>query len=220
MAKLYFYYAAMNAGKTTRLLQSNFNYKERGMNTIIYTTILDNRFGKEVVASRIGLSEHSNTFDANTNIYEDVKSIVIKKEDNSKECINCICVDEDQSNKGKPNNIHTKNISCVLIDEAQFLSKQQVKQLCQIVDEFNIPVLAYGLRSDFLGEALEGSKYLLLWADELIEIKTMCFCGRKATMNAKFADGKIVRSGNQVDIGGNDKYISLCRKHFNEGRLS
>lgn len=192
----------MNAGKTMKLLQSSFNYRERGMNTLLYTSAYDTRFGKSLVASRIGISEQANTFEPKTNIYEDVNDIIAERTNNN--ISNCT-----------PGNIH-----CVFIDEAQFLTKEQVKQLCQIVDELNIPVLTYGLRSDFLGEPFEGSKYLLIYADELIEVKTICFCGKKAIMNAKFdANNKIVRTGDQIDIGGNEKYISLCRKHFNEGRL-
>lgn len=191
MAKLYFYYSTMNAGKTTKLLQSNFNYKERGMNTILYTSAYDNRYGKAKIASRIGILEDANTFNENTNIHDEIKSELF----------------------------NNSNIHCILVDEAQFLSKQQVEQLCNIVDNFNIPVLTYGLRTDFLGEPFEGSKYLLLWADELIEVKTVCFCGRKATMNAKVVNDVIVRSGKQIDIGGNEKYTSLCRKHYKTGKL-
>lgn len=180
----------MNAGKTTKLLQSSFNYKERGMDTILYTFKFDNRFGESKIASRLGLSEKAYTFDKNLNIYEDISSH------------------------------KSLNTSCVLIDEAQFLTKKQVQDLCKVVDELDIPVLAYGLRTDFLGEAFEGSLYLLLWADELIEVKTICHCGRKAIMNAKFDSNKnIIRSGEQVDIGGNEKYISLCRKHYNDGNI-
>lgn len=190
MAKLYFYYSAMNAGKTTKLLQGSFNYKERGMDTVLYTYKLDNRFGESKIASRIGVSEKANTFDNSTNLFEDIKSKLGPK------------------------------VACVFIDEAQFLTKKQVLDLCRVVDELNIPVLTYGLRSDFLAEPFEGSMYLLLLADELIEVKTICHCGRKATMNAKFdSSHKIVRSGQQVEIGGNEKYISLCRKHFFEGNI-
>ena len=181
----------MNAGKTTKLLQSNFNYKERGMNTLLYTSAYDVRYGEAKITSRIGISEKANTFDENTDIYDEVRS----------------------------NISNTTRIHCVLVDEAQFLLKQQVKQLCDIVDELNIPVLTYGLRTDFLGEPFEGSKYLLLWADELIEVKTVCFCGRKAIMNAKVISGMVMRSGTQIDIGGNEKYTSLCRKHYKMGKL-
>lgn len=190
MAKLYFYYSAMNAGKTTKLLQSSFNYKERGMDTILYTFKFDNRYGNSKIASRIGISENSYTFDKDTDLFEDVKS-----------------------------NANPKT-ACVLIDEAQFLTKQQVVSLCRVVDELGIPVLTYGLRTDFLGEPFEGSLYLLLWADELIEVKTICHCGKKAIMNAKFDSSKrIVRSGEQIDIGGNEKYMALCRKHYFAGDI-
>lgn len=190
MAKLYFYYSAMNAGKTTKLLQSSFNYKERGMDTILYTFKFDNRYGNSKIASRIGISENSYTFDKDTDLFEDVKS-----------------------------NANPKT-ACVLIDEAQFLTKQQVASLCRVVDELGIPVLTYGLRTDFLGEPFEGSLYLLLWADELIEVKTICHCGKKAIMNAKFDSSKrIVRSGEQIDIGGNEKYMALCRKHYFAGDI-
>ena len=193
MAKLYFYYSAMNAGKTTKLLQSDFNYNERGMDTILYTFSGDNRYGVSKIASRIGLSSDANTFDSNTDLFQ---GIVNKK---------------------------TENTACVLLDEAQFLNKKQVKDLCKIVDELNIPVLTYGLRTDFLGEPFEGSLYLLLWADELVEVKTICHCGKKATMNAKFnSNGEMVTAINntsKVDIGGNEKYVSLCRKHYFMGKL-
>lgn len=190
MAKLYFYYSAMNAGKTTKLLQSSFNYNERGMSTILYTFKFDNRFGDSKIASRIGLAENSYTYDNSTDLFNDIKS------------------------KLKP------KTASVFIDEAQFLTKAQVMDLCRIVDELGLPVLTYGLRTDFLGEPFEGSMYLLLWADELIEVKTICHCGKKATMNAKFDETKhVIRSGDQIDIGGNEKYTSLCRKHYFEGNI-
>ncbi len=190
VAKLYFYYSAMNAGKTTKLLQSSFNYNERGMDTILYTFRFDNRFGESKIASRIGLAKNSYTYDSNTHLFSDIKSKIREK------------------------------TACIFIDEAQFLNKQQVMDLCRVVDELGIPVLAYGLRTDFLGEAFEGSMYLLLWADELIEVKTICHCGKKATMNAKFDEMKrVIRAGDQIDIGGNEKYTSLCRKHYFEGNI-
>lgn len=191
MAKLYFYYSAMNAGKSTKLLQSSFNYKERGMETLIYTVSFDDRFGKEAtVSSRIGLRESAMVFNQDLDFFNDIYS---KK---------------------------TIKTSCVMIDEAQFLTKKQVKDLCRVVDELDIPVLTYGLRSDFLGEPFEGSLYLLLWADELIEVKTICHCGKKATMNAKFDSNKVmIKSGDQIEIGGNEKYTSLCRKHYMEGKI-
>jgi thymidine kinase len=180
----------MNAGKTTKLLQSSFNYIERGMKTILYTFKGDNRSGTSMISSRIGLSEVSDVFDANTNLFDEVSKKI------------------------------TQNMGAVLIDEAQFLTKQQVRNLCDIVDDLGVPVLAYGLRTDFLGEAFEGSLYLLLWADELIEVKTICHCGKKATMNARFDENRrIARSGDQIDIGGNEKYMALCRKHYNKGCL-
>lgn len=190
MAKLYFYYSAMNAGKTTKLLQNNFNYIERGMKTLLYTFAGDNRYGIAKITSRIGLSANANTFDSNTQLFEEINKLI---------------------------NSSNEKIACILIDEAQFLNKKQVKDLCRIVDELNIPVLTYGLRTDFLGEPFEGSLYLLLWSDELIEVKTICHCGKKATMNAKFnSNGEMITNSNndQVDIGGNEKYISLCRKHY------
>lgn len=187
MAKLYFYYSAMNAGKSTVLLQSAYNYNERGMETLLYKPIIDNRYDKHKIHSRIGLNADAFPFDVRFNIYEHAK---IQKAQNPK-------------------------LTCIFVDEAQFLSKEQVIQLTEIVDRLDLPVLAYGLRSDFLGEPFEGSKYLLVLADNLIEIKTICHCGRKAIMNARIDDaGRFIRSGEQVQIGGNESYISLCRKHF------
>lgn len=197
MAKLYFYYSAMNAGKTTKLLQNNFNYIERGMKTLLYTFAGDNRYGVAKITSRIGLSSEANVFNNNTKLFDEITTFI--------------------------NNSNEK-IACILIDEAQFLKKEQIKDLCRIVDELNIPVLTYGLRTDFLGEPFEGSLYLLLWSDELIEVKTICHCGKKATMNAKFNEiGEMINRNNnnseQIDIGGNEKYISLCRKHYSMGKL-
>lgn len=187
MAKLYFYYSAMNAGKTTTLLQSNHNYRERGMDTLLFTPAFDNREGYGTIASRIGLKAEAYPFDAALNFYLYVK---------------------DQQ-KQRP------NLKCVLVDEAHFLTKAHVEQICRVVDELGIPALTYGLRSDFLGEPFEGSQYLLAWADTLIEIKTICSCGRKAIMNLRVdSEGNPVREGEQVEIGGNERYISLCRRHF------
>ncbi len=191
MAKLHFYYSAMNAGKTTTLLQSSYNYQERGMNTLVLTPSTDNRYGEGVVTSRIGLQAQAVIFKQDTDILSEVRG-------------NCL---QDES------------IKCILVDEAQFLSKEQVYQLCQITDDMNIPVLAYGLRSDFLGEPFEGSMYLLAWADHLIEIKTICHCGSKATMNMRIDENAMpVREGNQVEIGGNDRYVSVCRRHYRLGK--
>lgn len=193
MAKLHFYYSAMNAGKSTTLLQSSYNYKERGMDTLLYTPEFDDRFGAGKIASRIGLEANAVTFNDEFNVFEHAKSAL---QQNSK-------------------------IKCVLVDEAQFLNKKQVEQLCQITDELKIPVLAYGLRSDFLGEAFPGSLYLLLWADLIIELKTICHCGRKATMNLRVDEnGEAVRGGEQVQIGGNDRYVATCRKHFKLGEIA
>jgi thymidine kinase len=187
MAKLYFYYSAMNAGKSTIMLQSAYNYKERGMDTLLFTPIIDTRFAANKVHSRIGLSADAISFDKEYDLFAHTKTALEKN----------------------------PKIKCVLIDEAQFLNKQQVSQLTQIVDELNLPVLAYGLRSDFLGEPFEGSQYLLVWADNLVEVKTICHCGRKATMNMRIdANGKAIKEGDQVQIGGNESYVSTCRKHF------
>lgn len=188
MAQLYFYYSAMNAGKSTSLLQSSYNYNERGMSTLIFTAEIDNRFAKGKVSSRIGLSAEALLFSPTTNMAEIIKS-----------------------------EICTQKVHCVLIDECQFLTKQQVEQLCDIVDNFDIPVLCYGLRTDFLGELFVGSQYLLAWADKLVELKTVCYCGRKANKVLRVgSDGIPMYEGAQVDIGGNEKYISVCRKHHAE----
>lgn len=187
MAKLHFYYSAMNAGKSTTLLQSSYNYNERGMDTILYTPIIDDRFGAGKIASRIGLQNDAIAIDKDFDIFLSVKK---KLTDNP-------------------------NVHCVLIDEAQFLTKKQVEQLTHICDFLNLPVLTYGIRSDFRGEPFEGSIYLLAWADNIIELKTICHCGKKATMNLRIdEEGNAVSDGKQIDIGGNEKYIATCRKHF------
>ena len=188
MAKLYFYYSSMNAGKSTSLLQSSYNYKERGMNTLVLAPMLDDRFGVGKVTSRIGIESEATTFRTDTDLFD-----VIKR--------------------------HSANtpLHCVLIDEAQFLTRDQVFQLTEVTDELHIPVLAYGLRTDFQGEPFDGSKYLLAWADTLKELKAICHCGSKATMVVRLdAEGNPVTEGSQVEIGGNDRYISMCRKHFKE----
>tara|TARA_B100001093_G_scaffold261373_1_gene249814 strand:+ start:2184 stop:2762 length:579 start_codon:yes stop_codon:yes gene_type:complete len=191
MAKLYFNYSSMNAGKTTMLLQSNHNYLERGMIPEIYTSNLENRYGSGEIVSRIGLKAKSNLFSLETDIYLEIKK---KLETN--------CVD------------------CVLIDEAQFLTKEQVAQLGMVVDNLDIPVLAFGIRTDFQGNLFNGSKYLLAWADTLKEIKTVCHCGRKATMVLRLNDeGAVVIDGTQIEIGGEDRYTSVCRKHFYEKNI-
>ena len=194
MAKLYFYYSAMNAGKTTTLLQSAYNYHERGMRTVILTPALDNRYGDGVVASRIGLKANGRRFRTDENLLA--------------------LVEADIAERGP--------LHCVFIDEAQFLTKAQVWQASDVVDKLNIPVLAYGLRTDFRGELFEGSRYLLAWADNLEEIKTICHTGRKATMVVRVDErGRAVTEGPQVEIGGNDRYVSVSRaefKHITEGR--
>ena len=191
MAKLYFNYSSMNAGKSTMLLQANHNYIERGMNPRIYTSDLDNRFGEGEIVSRIGLKAKSNIFSSKTDIYKDVLN----------SCKNSI-------------------VDCVLIDEAQFLTQNQVSQLGKVVDELDIPVLTFGIRTDFQGNLFEGSKYLLAWADNLKEIKTVCHCGRKATMVLRLnARGEVVSDGTQIEIGGEEKYVSVCRKHFIEKNI-
>ena len=193
MAKLHFYYSTMNAGKSTTLLQSNYNYNERGMDTLLFTPAFDDRFGVGKIASRIGLDAPAIMFDNNFNLFTHAKQAITKN----------------------------NNIKCILIDEAQFLTKAQVSQLCDIADDLSVPVLAYGLRSDFCGEPFEGSAYLLIWADSLVELKTICHCGRKATMVVRVDEyGNIAKGGAQVEIGGNDRYISLCRKHFKAGKIS
>lgn len=188
MAKLYFYYSAMNAGKSTTLLQSSYNYRERGMRTLLFAPHLDDRYGVGKIASRIGLKADAILFDGSFNFFDYIKA--------------------EQRNK----------LKCVLIDEAQFLTRAQVLQLSDVADTLGIPVLAYGLRSGFQGELFEGSKYLLAWAEELTEIKTICHCGRKATMNMRIdAERRKVVDGPLIEIGGNDRYVATCHKHFKLG---
>jgi thymidine kinase len=192
MAKLYFYYSSMNAGKSTNLLQSSYNYKERGMNTLVLAPQLDDRYGAGRVTSRIGIESEATTFGTDANLLKVV----------------------EEARADQP-------LHCVLIDEAQFLTRDQVFQLSEVTDELNIPVLAYGLRTDFQGEPFEGSKYLLSWADNLKELKAICHCGTKATMVLRMdEDGNAVTEGSQVEIGGNDRYVSMCRRHFKEAYFS
>lgn len=188
MAKLYFYYSSMNAGKSTALLQSSYNYRERGMNTLILAPALDDRYGIGQVTSRIGLEAAATTFSKTDNLYDIVTASVEKEP-----------------------------LHCILIDEAQFLTKQQVFELGEVTDILNVPVLAYGLRTDFQGEPFDGSKYLLAWSDNLKELKAICHCGTKATMVIRLdEDGNAITEGSQVEIGGNDRYVSMCRRHFKE----
>jgi thymidine kinase len=186
MAKLYFYYSAMNAGKTTTLLQSAYNYRERRMNTLVLKPSIDDRHTAAVVRSRIGLEA------------------------------NAVCFQKDDDLLELTEERHQKTpLSCLLLDEAQFLTKSQVFALGEVVDKLGIPVLAYGLRTDFKGELFEGSLHLLAWADELLEIKTVCHCGKKANMVLRLDEnGTPLKSGEQIQIGGNDSYVSVCRKHF------
>jgi thymidine kinase len=187
MAKLYFYYSAMNAGKTTTLLQSAHNYRERGMRVLILTPRLDDRAGSGTVASRIGLKAVGHAFQRGDDLEQVIR--------------------HDIAEHGK--------LDCVLVDEAQFLSKAQVWQLSEVVDALRVPVLCYGLRTDFRGELFEGSQYLLAWADELSEIKTICHSGKKATMTVRVDDaGRAVQQGPQVEIGGNERYVSVSRAEF------
>ncbi|WP_267257285.1 thymidine kinase [Coxiella endosymbiont of Ornithodoros maritimus] len=191
MAKLHFYYSAMNAGKSTTLLQSSYNYNERGMDTLVFLPLVDDREGERQITTRIGLSGKAIVFTKDTNLF---KYISDKLTENP-------------------------NIRCVLVDEAQFLTKSQVEALALVTDELNLPVLAYGIRTDFQGEPFEGSVYLLAWADLLIEIKSICHCGRKATMNLRIDDeGNPIREGEQIHLGGNDRYTATCRKHFRLGQ--
>ncbi|WP_412776383.1 thymidine kinase [Thalassospira lucentensis] len=188
MANLFFYYSSMNAGKSTTLLQASFNYRERGMQTLLLTVSFDDRFGEGKIASRIGLEAPALLFDAKT----DMTALIL-----------------GELEKGK--------VDCVLLDEAQFLTKDQVWQLSDIADKHKVPVLCYGIRTDFQGELFEGSKWLLAWADKLNELKTICHCGRKAGMVLRVDEnGDPVREGAQVEIGGNDRYVPVCRRHFKD----
>ena len=188
MAKLYFSYSAMNAGKSTILLQASHNYRERGMNTLLLTAAFDDRAGKGRIGSRIGLGAEALTFAADTDIEQLTRR-----------------AHERQA------------LDCLLVDEAQFLSVDQVWQLSVVVDQLNIPVMCYGLRTDFRGQLFPGSAVLLAVADTLREIRTICHCGRKATMVTRLTEtGETVTDGAQIEIGGNDKYVSLCRVHWKE----
>lgn len=193
MAKLYFNYASMNAGKSTMLLQASYNYHERGMNTMLFTAALDNRAGERKIASRIGLEQMAHTFEECDDLYAMIGERVAREP-----------------------------IHCVFVDEAQFLTEDQVWQLGRVADRLGVPVMCYGLRTDFQGQLFPGSKALLAIADDLREVRTICKCGRKASMVVRLGpDGRVVREGDQVEIGGNDKYVSLCRRHWEEemGRI-
>ena len=190
MAQLYYRYSTMNAGKSIELIKVAYNYEERGKNVLTLIPSVDDRYGIGVITSRIGVQREAIVVNDDTNILE-------------------LYMRENEKHK----------IDCVLIDECQFLKKHHVQELVEIVDSCEVPVLAYGLKNDFRNELFEGSYYMLIYADKIEEIKTICWCGRKATMVARVVDGQIVKQGEQVVIGGNDMYVSLCRKHYNDGRL-
>lgn len=191
MASLYFKYAAMNSGKSTQLLQAHYNYFERGMNPLAMTAELDDRSGTGKITARIGLDLHAETFNSTLDLFAFIEKM------------------------------HSdKKIDALLIDEAQFLSEKQVFDCARIVDELDIPVMCYGLKTDFMGKLFQGSETLLRLADNIEEIKTICWCGRKATLTARVTSkGEVVREGAQIAIGGNDMYVSLCRRHFMNGQL-
>ncbi|WP_206458940.1 thymidine kinase [Anaerovorax sp. IOR16] len=190
MAQLYYRYSTMNAGKSIELIKVAYNYEERGKRVLVLTSGVDDRYEVGTVASRIGITRDAVIVNDDTNILK-------------------LFMEADGQHK----------IDCVLIDECQFLKKHHVQELVEIVDSFDTPVLAYGLKNDFKNELFEGSYYMLVYADKIEEIKTICWCGRKATMVARIVDGKFVKTGDQIVIGGNDMYVSLCRKHYNDGRL-
>jgi thymidine kinase len=193
-AKLFFYYSAMNAGKSSTLLQASHNYNERGLRTLLFIPKL---IGTDKISSRIGLSAPAIQFEPEFDFVAYVRKSI-------------------ESEASSDNSKH--DVGCVLVDEAQFLNRTQVIQLTKVADELKIPVLCYGLRSDFQGEPFEGSKYLLCYADMLSEIKTICSCGRKATMNQRvLSDGTPVAAGKQIEVGGNERYVGKCRRHFHEG---
>lgn len=190
MSSLYFRYGAMNSGKSIDILKVAFNYEERGQHVLILTSGLDNRYGLNKIKSRVGIEREA--FGVNTE--ENIKDLFKKNND-------------------------IKSIDCVLVDEVQFFTKEQIYQLSDIVDDYNIPVICYGLRSDFKNEPFSASSYLMAIADKIEELKTICFCGNKATVNARIIDDKIVHNGEQIQIGGNESYVSVCRKHFKEGKF-
>ena len=190
MAQLYYRYSTMNAGKSIELIKVAYNYEERGKNVLTLVPSVDDRYGVGLITSRIGVQR---------------EALIVKDDTN----ILSLYLRENEKRK----------IDCVLIDECQFLKKHHVQELVEIVDSCEVPVLAYGLKNDFRNELFEGSYYMLIYADKIEEIKTICWCGRKATMVARVVDGQFVKQGEQVVIGGNDMYVSLCRKHYNDGRL-
>ncbi len=190
MAQLYFRYSTMNAGKSIELIKVAYNYEERNKRVLVLIPAKANKYGTGVITSRVGLQREATPISDDTNI------LGLFIEENMK-----------------------ARIDCVLVDECQFLRKHHVMELVEIVDSFDVPVLAYGLKNDFKNELFEGSYYMLVYADKIEEIKTICWCGKKATMVARVVDGKFVKQGEQIMIGGNEMYVSLCRKHYNDGRL-
>ncbi|MCA2010181.1 thymidine kinase [Cereibacter sphaeroides] len=188
MAKLYFHYSTMNAGKSTILLQASYNYRERGMDTYLITAQFDNRAGEGRVGSRIGIGSDADTFGPGEDLFAKIEARLAKGA-----------------------------VACIFIDEAQFLSKEQVWDLARVVDDLNVPIMCYGLRVDFRGELFPGSAALLALADEMREVRTICHCGKKATMVIRQGpDGMALKDGAQVQIGGNETYVSLCRRHWRE----
>lgn len=190
MAQLYYRYSTMNAGKSIELIKVAYNYEERGKKVLTLMPGVDNRYGVGLITSRIGIQREAIVVNDET----DILDLYIKENTKAK-------------------------IDCVLVDECQFLRKHHVQELVEIVDSFDVPVLAYGLKNDFRNELFEGSYYMLVYADKIEEIKTICWCGHKATMVARVVDGKFVKQGQQIVVGGNEMYVSLCRKHYNDGRL-
>ncbi len=190
MAQLYFRYSTMNAGKSIEVIKVAHNYEERGKNVLVMTSAIDDRYGIGKITSRVGVSRDAHIIDDEANIMK-------------------LFLEEHRK----------KPIDCVLVDESQFLKKHHIEEIAEIVDSCNVPVLCYGLKNDFRNELFEGSYYLLVYSDKIEEIKTICWCGKKATMVARLVDGKFVKTGEQIQVGGNDMYVSLCRKHYNDGRL-
>jgi len=188
MAKLYFHYSTMNAGKSTSLLQASYNYREGGMQTYLITARFDDRAGPARIASRIGIGEEADTFQAGEDLFAKIAA-----------------------------RLDAGPVACVFIDEAQFLSREQVWQLARAVDDLGVPIMAYGLRVDFQGNLFPGSAALLAWADEMREVRTICHCGKKATMVIRRGpDGHALKDGDQVQVGGNETYVSLCRRHWRQ----
>jgi len=188
MAKLYFHYSTMNAGKSTSLLQASYNYREGGMQTYLITARFDDRAGPARIASRIGIGEEADTFQAGEDLFAKIAA-----------------------------RLDAGPVACVFIDEAQFLSREQVWQLARAVDDLGVPIMAYGLRVDFQGNLFPGSAALLAWADEMREVRTICHCGKKATMVIRRGpDGQALKDGDQVQVGGNETYVSLCRRHWRQ----